>query len=95
MMFACRKGGTLSIPGVYTGLIDHIPFGAAFAKALTFKMGQTHVHRYVRPLLDHIQKGELDPTFVITHHLSLDEAPNAYSMFQQKQNGCVKVVLTP
>ena len=94
-MMACRKGGTLSIPGVYTGLIDNIPFGAAFAKSLTWKMGQTHVHRYVRPLMERIQKGEIDPTFVITHRIGLDEVPQAYSMFQKKRDGCVKIVIKP
>jgi threonine dehydrogenase-like Zn-dependent dehydrogenase len=90
---ACRKGGTVSIPGVYGGLIDKMPMGAAFAKGLTFKMGQTHVHRYMRPLLEMIIKGELDPSFIITHRLSLDDAPAAYETFQEKEDGCVKVVM--
>ncbi len=92
---ACRKGGTVSIPGVYGGLLDKVPFGAAFAKGLTMKMGQTHVHRYLRPLLDRIQKGEIDPSFLITHRLPLDEAPAAYRTFRDKQEECIKVVLKP
>lgn len=92
---ACRKGGTVSVPGVYGGFLDKIPFGAGFGKALTFKMGQTHVHKYLRPLLDRIQNGDIDPSFVITHRLSLDEAPNAYQIFRDKQEKCIKVVLDP
>lgn len=92
---ACRKGGTISIPGVYSGFIDKVPMGAAFSKALTFKMGQTHVHRYTRPLLDRIEQGEIDPSFVITHRFPLEDAPAAYRKFQEKQDGCIKVVLTP
>jgi threonine dehydrogenase-like Zn-dependent dehydrogenase len=91
----CRKGGTVSIPGVYGGLLDKIPFGAAFSKGLTFKMGQTHVHRYLRPLLERIQRGQIDPSFVITHRLSLDQAPQAYRTFRDKKDGCIKVVLEP
>ena len=71
---ACRKGGTVSLPGVYGGLLDKIPFGAAHAKSLTFKMGQTHVHRYLKPLMDLVEQGKIDPTFIITHRLKLDEA---------------------
>jgi threonine dehydrogenase-like Zn-dependent dehydrogenase len=92
---ACGKGGTVSIPGVYGGFLDKIPFGAAFSKALTFKMGQTHMHRYMQPLLDRVQKGEIDPSFVITHRLPLDEAPNAYKIFRDKKDQCIKVVLDP
>jgi threonine dehydrogenase-like Zn-dependent dehydrogenase len=92
---ACRKGGTLSIPGVYGGFLDKIPFGAAFAKGLTFKMGQTHVHRYMRPLLERIERGEIDPSFVFTHRLSLDDAPAAYRIFREKRDSCIKVVLNP
>jgi threonine dehydrogenase-like Zn-dependent dehydrogenase len=92
---ACRKGGTVSIPGVYGGFLDKIPFGAAFAKGLTFKMGQTHTHRYMQPLLERIRGGEIDPSFVITHRMKLDEAPQAYQMFRDKQDHCVKVVLKP
>jgi threonine dehydrogenase-like Zn-dependent dehydrogenase len=92
---ACRKGGTMSIPGVYGGFIDKLNMGAAFAKALTFRMGQTHVHRYLKPLLERIEKGEIDPAFVISHRLKLDEAPQAYKMFKEKKDHCTKVVLTP
>ena len=75
--------------------IDKVPFGAAFVKALTFKMGQTHVHRYLRPLLERIQRGEIDPSFVITHRLSLEEAPSGYDIFKHKEDECIKVVLKP
>ncbi|HWQ32076.1 MAG TPA: zinc-dependent alcohol dehydrogenase [Blastocatellia bacterium] len=92
---ACRKGGTVSIPGVYGGLLDKIPFGAAFAKGLTFRMGQTHVHRYLAPLLERIQKGEIDPSFVITHRLPLQDAPYGYRIFRDKQDNCIKIVLKP
>jgi len=92
---ACRKGGTVSIPGVYGGFLDKLPFGAAFAKGLTFKMGQTHVHRYLTPLLDRIRRGEIDPSFVITHRLHLEEAPYAYEIFKHKRDNCIKVVLRP
>jgi threonine dehydrogenase-like Zn-dependent dehydrogenase len=92
---ACRKGGTVSIPGVYGGFLDKIPFGAAFSKGLTLKMGQTHVHSYLQPLLRRIEQGEIDPSFVITHRMSLDEAPTAYRTFRDKQSECIKVVLDP
>jgi len=92
---ACRKGGTVSIPGVYGGFLDRIPFGAAFAKGLTLRMGQTHVHKYMRPLLDRIRKREIYPSFVITHRMSLDEAPQAYEIFKNKEDNCIKVVLQP
>jgi threonine dehydrogenase-like Zn-dependent dehydrogenase len=92
---ACRKGGTVSIPGVYGGFIDKVPFGAAFAKGLTLRMGQTHVHRYMRPLLARIMQGAIDPTFLISHRLPLDEAPAAYRMWRDKQDGVTKIVLRP
>jgi threonine dehydrogenase-like Zn-dependent dehydrogenase len=92
---ACRKGGTISIPGVYGGFLDKIPFGAAFSKGLAFKMGQTHVQRYLRPLLERIECGEIDPSFIITHRLPLQEAPHGYEIFGQKRDNCVKVVLKP
>jgi threonine dehydrogenase-like Zn-dependent dehydrogenase len=94
-IMACRKGGTVSIPGVYGGLLDKIPMGAAFAKGLTFKMGQTHVHRYMKPLLGRIEQGEIDPSFLITHRASLEEAPNAYAEFAERRDGYIKVVLKP
>lgn len=92
---ACRKGGTVSIPGVYGGFIDKIPFGAFVNKALTFRTGQTHMMRYMKPLLTRIQNGEIDPSFLITHRLSLDEAPEAYKIFRDKQEQCIKVVMDP
>ncbi len=92
---ACRKGGTVSIPGVYGGLLDKLNLGAAFNKGLTFKMGQTHVHRYMRPLLERIQNGEVDPARIITHRLSLDDAPDAYRTFRAKEDSCIKVVMKP
>ncbi|MCA1581993.1 MAG: glutathione-dependent formaldehyde dehydrogenase [Acidobacteria bacterium] len=92
---ACRKGGTVSIPGVYGGLIDKVPIGAAFAKGITLKMGQTHVQRYLRPLLERVEKGEIDPSFVVSHRMSLDDAPAAYAMFRSREDGCTKVVLKP
>jgi threonine dehydrogenase-like Zn-dependent dehydrogenase len=92
---SCRKGGTVSIPGVYGGFIDKVPVGAAFAKGLTLRMGQTHVHRYLRPLLERIERGDIDPSFVVTHRVSLDEAPEMYQTFRDKRDGCIKVVLKP
>jgi threonine dehydrogenase-like Zn-dependent dehydrogenase len=92
---ACRKGGRVSIPGVYGGVIEKFPIGAAFAKGLTLKMGQTHVHKYMRPLLERIRRGDIDPSFVISHEVSLDQAPDAYRMFREKTSDCVKVVMKP
>jgi threonine dehydrogenase-like Zn-dependent dehydrogenase len=92
---SCRKGGVVSIPGVYGGAIDNFPIGAAFQKGLTLKMGQTHVQKYVRPLMARIEAGEIDPSFVITHRMSLEEAPRAYEIFNNKEEGCIKVVLHP
>lgn len=92
---ACRKGGTVSLAGVYGGFIDTVPIGAAFGKGLTLKMGQTHVHRYLKPLFEKIENGEIDPSFVVTHIFPLEEAPYAYEIFKHKQDGCVKVVLKP
>jgi threonine dehydrogenase-like Zn-dependent dehydrogenase len=92
---ACRKGGTISIPGVYGGFLDKFPLGAAFAKGLTLKMGQTHVHKYLPILLERIERMEIDPSFVITHRVGLDDAPEMYKTFREKQNGCIKVVMKP
>lgn len=92
---ACGKGGTVSIAGVYGGLLDKFPLGAAFAKGLTMKMGQTMVHRYLRPLLRQIEEGKIDPSFVITHRLALDDAPHGYDIFRKKEDGCIKVVMKP
>jgi threonine dehydrogenase-like Zn-dependent dehydrogenase len=92
---ACRKGGTVSVPGVYGGFVDKLPMGAVVNKALTIKSGQTHMHRYMRPLLARIQNGEIDPSFIITHRLRLEDAPQGYEMFRYKQDNCIKVVLKP
>jgi len=94
-IYNCRKGGTVSVPGVYIGLLDKIPFGAAMNKGLTFKMGQTHVQRYSAPLLKMIENGEIDPSFVITHTVGLDDAPEMYRTFRDKKDGCIKVILKP
>lgn len=91
----CRKGGRVSVVGVYGGLADKIPLGAFMNKGLTIKTGQTHVHRYLRPLLERIENGEIDPSFVVTHHMPLEDAPKGYAMFNDKQDECVKVVLKP
>ena len=90
---ACRKGGIVSCPGTYAGFLDKVPFGSAFAKALTLKTGQTHVHKYLRPLLNRIREKQIDPSFVITHRFDLDEAPYGYDIFHRKEDGCIKVVL--
>lgn len=90
---ACRKTGTVSIPGVYGGLLDKIPFGAAFGKGLTFKMGQTHTQKYMKPLLDRIVKGEIDPSFVITHRIKIDEGPDAYAKFKKDKDEVIKVII--
>jgi threonine dehydrogenase-like Zn-dependent dehydrogenase len=92
---ACRKGGTVSIPGVYGGLLDKVNFGASFQKGLTLKMGQTHVQRYMRPLLERVISGEIDPSRVISHRMKLDEAADGYKMFRDKEDHCIKIVLKP
>jgi threonine dehydrogenase-like Zn-dependent dehydrogenase len=92
---ACRKGGVVSIPGVYSGFVNNIPMGSAMNKGLTFYMGQTHVHRYVNKLLKLIEMGKVDPSFVITHRLSIDDAEKGYKMFRDKEDNCIKVVLNP
>jgi threonine dehydrogenase-like Zn-dependent dehydrogenase len=92
---ACGKGGHVSVAGAYGGFLDKFPMGAAMNKALTFKMGQTHVHRYLRPLLEHIQNGDIDPSFIITHRLPLEQASHGYEIFKQKKDNCIKVVLKP
>jgi threonine dehydrogenase-like Zn-dependent dehydrogenase len=91
----CRKGGTVSIPGVYGGYSDKFPLGALMNKGLTIKTGQTHVHKYVPKLLEHVRKGEIDPSFVVTHRLPLSQAAHGYEIFRKKQDGCIKVVLDP
>jgi threonine dehydrogenase-like Zn-dependent dehydrogenase len=95
MIYVCRGGGVLSIPGVYGGLIDKVPFGMAMNKGLTFRMGQTHVRRWTDDLTRRIEEGEIDPSFVITHTAKLEEGPGMYRVFEQKQDSCVKVVLKP
>jgi threonine dehydrogenase-like Zn-dependent dehydrogenase len=92
---AVRGGGTVSVAGVYGGLIDEMPIGAVVNKALTIKSGQTHVQRYMQPLLDRIARGDIDPSFVITHRLPLERAAEGYATFLRKQDECVKVVLKP
>jgi threonine dehydrogenase-like Zn-dependent dehydrogenase len=94
-IMACRNGGTLSIPGVYGGFLDKIPFGSIMNRALTLKTGQTHMQRYMQPLLERIERGEIDPSFIITHRLRLQDAPGAYKTFRDKQDECIKVVLNP
>lgn len=94
-IFCCRKGGTVSIPGVYGGFLDKFPMGAAFGKGLTFKMGQTNMHKYLRPLLSAIEEGKIDPSFVISHRLKINEAPNAYSQFNTEKDTWRKVILKP
>ena len=95
MIYVCRPAGILSIPGVYGGLIDKVPFGAAMNKGLTFRMGQTHVNRWTDDLLKRIQEGQIDPTFVITHSVGLEQGPEMYKTFRDKQDGCIKVILKP
>jgi threonine dehydrogenase-like Zn-dependent dehydrogenase len=92
-IMACRNGGTVSVIGVYGGFIDHFPMGSLMNRSLTIKTGQTHVQRYMRPLLERIQNGEIDPTFIITHTLPLEQAPHGYDIFKNKLDGCEKVVL--
>jgi len=94
-IMACRNGGTVSVAGVYGGFIDKVPFGSFMNRSLTLKTGQTHVHRYLRPLLERIEKNEIDPSFVITHRMRLDEAPDGFEIFKHKEDECIKVVLRP
>ncbi len=94
-IMACRNGGTVSVIGVYGGFVDKFPMGAVVNRSLTIKAGQCHVHRYMKPLLERIQKGDIDPTFVITHTMPLDDAPHGYRIFRDKQDECIKVVLKP
>ncbi len=95
VIVSCGKGGHVSLAGAYAGFLDKIPMGAAMNKGLTMKMGQTHVQKYLQPLLDRIQSGEIDPTFIITHRLKLEEAPHGYEIFKHKKDNCIKVVLKP
>ena len=94
-IMSCRKGGTISIPGVYVGFADKLPFGAAMNKGLTFKMGQTHVQKYMPLLFEKIENGEIDPSFIITHRMKLDDAARGYKIFNEKEDKCIKIVLKP
>ena len=91
---ACRNGGTISVIGVYSGLVDKFPLGTIMNRSLTIKSGQCHVHRYMRPLLQRIENGEIDPTMVITHRMPLADAARGYEIFLNKQDNCEKVVLS-
>ena len=95
MMYACRPAGILSIPGVYSGLSDSVPFGMVMNKGLTIKTGQTHVNRWTDDLLRRIQEGQIDPSFVITHTVPLEDGPEMYKTFNDKKDGCIKVVMKP
>ncbi len=94
-MRCTRKAGNVSVPGVYGGFLDKMPFGAAMNKGLTFKMGQTHMQKYMGPLLKLIEDGKIDPSFVVTHRVPLSKAAKAYPMFVEKRDRCIKVVLDP
>jgi threonine dehydrogenase-like Zn-dependent dehydrogenase len=94
-ILAVRNGGTVSMPGVYGGVVDKFPLGSIMNRSITLRTGQTHVHRYKRPLLQRIEKGEIDPSFIISHQMKLSEAPKAYDMFVKKKDDCIKVVLKP
>ena len=95
MMYVCRPAGTISVPGVYGGLIDKVPFGMVMNKGLTIRTGQTHVNRWTEDLLRRIEEGQIDPSFVITHTVGLEQGPEMYKTFREKQDGCIKVVLKP
>jgi threonine dehydrogenase-like Zn-dependent dehydrogenase len=95
MIYVCRPGGVISIPGVYTGLADKIPLGQLMNKGLTIRTGQTHVNRWTDDLLRRIEEGQIDPSFVITHRVSLEDGPEMYKVFRDKQDSCIKVVLKP
>jgi threonine dehydrogenase-like Zn-dependent dehydrogenase len=92
---AVRKGGTVSIPGVYGGLLDKVPFDAAFGKGVTMKMGQTNMHNYMKPLLERIEHGDIDPSYIISHRISLDEVPNMYEVWRDKKENVTKIVIDP
>jgi threonine dehydrogenase-like Zn-dependent dehydrogenase len=94
-IMSCRNGGIVSVIGVYAGFVDKFPMGALMNRGLSIKTGQCHVQRYMRPLLERIQNGEIDPSFVITHTISLSDAPRGYEMFKRKEDDCLKVVLKP
>ncbi|MFT3695949.1 MAG: zinc-dependent alcohol dehydrogenase [Kofleriaceae bacterium] len=92
-ILACRGGGTVAILGVYAGFVDKFPLGSLMNRGLTIKTGQCHVHRYMKPLLEKITRGELDPSFVVSHHMNLDETPKGYDMFMKKQDDVMKIIL--
>lgn len=94
-ILSVANGGTVSIMGVYGGMMDKFPIGSVMNRSLTIKTGQAHVHRYMRPLFERIRNGDIDPTFIISHRMSLEEAPKGYDIFKHKQDECTKVVLTP
>jgi threonine dehydrogenase-like Zn-dependent dehydrogenase len=94
-ILGCRSGGTVSVAGVYGGFVDKFPMGAVMNRSLTIKTGQTHVHRYLQPLLDRIHAGDLDARFIVTHRLALEDAPHAFDIFNRKEDGAVKIVLKP
>jgi len=94
-IIACRNGGTVSVPGVYIGVVDKFPMGPFVNKGLTMKSGQTHMQRYMRPLLAKVEKGEIDPSFIITHRIPIEKAPEMYKTFRDKKDGCIKVVIKP
>jgi threonine dehydrogenase-like Zn-dependent dehydrogenase len=93
-ILACRNAGTVSVIGVYGGFIDKFPMGSVMNRSLTIRSGQCHVHRYMKPLLERIERGEIDPTFIITHRLKLEDAPKGFDLFGHKEDECMKVVLT-
>jgi threonine dehydrogenase-like Zn-dependent dehydrogenase len=95
MIYVCRPGGVISIPGVYAGFDDKIPMGQLMNKGIAIKTGQTHVNRWTDDLLNRIEEGEIDPSFVITHIVSLTQGPKMYKLFRDKHDGCIKVVLKP
>jgi threonine dehydrogenase-like Zn-dependent dehydrogenase len=95
MIMSVRKGGRLSVTGVYTDKVDGFALHALMNKSLSVKSGQTHMQQYLEPLLHTIQQGLIDPSFVITHRCALTEAPEAYARFNAKEGGCIKVVMTP
>jgi threonine dehydrogenase-like Zn-dependent dehydrogenase len=95
MIYVCRPGGVLSVPGVYAGMVDKLPMGALMNKGLTLRTGQTHVNRWTHDLLGRIEQGQIDPSFVVTHTVALEQGPQMYRTFRDKQDGCIKVVLKP
>jgi len=94
-IMSCRNGGVVSVMGVYGGFVDKFPMGAVMNRGLTIRSGQCHVHRYLRPLLERIERGEIDPSYIVTHTLPLEQAPRGYELFKEKQDDCLKVVLKP